>query len=150
MASDTPGILNFFKPISNDKIYEQADKLLKESLSITGPAKTRTVKVANPVGRPKVKRTALTAPASPIGLGRAAALPVRRKRHNWFASDCILFNEIKGFVQSYGGYALAVRALQLAKPAVYGALNESTVRGWYVKGSFTQLTDNTLKLVSPT
>ncbi|KAL6759666.1 hypothetical protein V8C86DRAFT_2570690 [Haematococcus lacustris] len=42
-------------------------------------------------------------------------------------------------VPACGGYSPAVKHLKLVQPDLYSKLDESTVRGWYQKGSLTHL-----------
>lgn len=48
-------------------------------------------------------------------------------------------------VRSLRGYRSAVEHLKLHEPIVFGALNESTVRGWFVQGSYKELTPKTIQ-----
>lgn len=48
-------------------------------------------------------------------------------------------------VRSTGGYRSAVEHLKLHEPSLFTNLNESTVRGWFVQGSYTDLNEKTRK-----
>ncbi|KAJ9509508.1 hypothetical protein QJQ45_001946 [Haematococcus lacustris] len=66
--------------------------------------------------------------------------PVARtgKAHeNWWHPAMI--QPILQAVPACGGYSPAVKHLKLVQPDLYSKLDESTVRGWYQKGSLTHL-----------
>lgn len=46
-------------------------------------------------------------------------------------------------MRSLSGYRSAVEYLKLHDPVLFKGLNESTVRGWFVQGSYTDLNEKT-------
>ncbi|KAL6745282.1 hypothetical protein V8C86DRAFT_42846 [Haematococcus lacustris] len=61
-----------------------------------------------------------------------------RSHANWWHPASI--RPILQAVPACGGYSPAVKHLKLTQPETYNNLRESTVRGWFLKGSLTQLT----------
>ncbi|KAL6744786.1 hypothetical protein V8C86DRAFT_3036362, partial [Haematococcus lacustris] len=61
-----------------------------------------------------------------------------RSHENWWHPASI--RPILQAVPACGGYSPAVKHLKLIQPETYNKLRESTVRGWFLKGSLTQLT----------
>ncbi|KAL6747524.1 hypothetical protein V8C86DRAFT_3033685 [Haematococcus lacustris] len=61
-----------------------------------------------------------------------------RSHENWWHPASI--RPILQAVPACGGYSPAIKHLKLIQPETYNKLRESTVRGWFLKGSLTQLT----------
>ncbi|KAL6757273.1 hypothetical protein V8C86DRAFT_2435596 [Haematococcus lacustris] len=73
-------------------------------------------------------------------LGSQACQEGTGKAHeNWWHPAMI--QPILQAVPACGGYSPAVKHLKLVQPDLYSKLDESTVRGWYQKGSLTHLTE---------
>ncbi|KAJ9524842.1 hypothetical protein QJQ45_003028 [Haematococcus lacustris] len=74
--------------------------------------------------------------ASPV---TPPAVRTGKAHENWW--HLAMIQPILQAVPACGGYSPAVKHLKLVQPDLYSKLDESTVRGWYQKGSLTQLTE---------
>ncbi|KAJ9511411.1 hypothetical protein QJQ45_029919 [Haematococcus lacustris] len=83
---------------------------------------------------PYPSRNPAASPSTPPALSRTG-----KAHENWWHPARI--QPILRAVPACGGYSPAVKHLKLVQPDLYSKLDESTVRGWYQKGSLTQLTE---------